>query len=449
VEGRGGAAVVAARNCIACGKGGHTMETCRMLMQYEPTQRGQIAEVLQEQRQELEKFRLVSSVAMKATTLANSANRVPLRNQRRRLWDLGSNRNVTDESRASSIREEGTMVMGLGGKIRLKKVGLVNVLPGHAPLKTLVSDNVELDILAPLVLLNEEELNRELQLSMEIPHAACNEHELLLFSNVNGEKKLLCRIPEGEVIEGLFIDQQPADCHAQHASLAMPVTSASGGRDIFEAIAAEGYVRALVAEAAVDNGTRHWTEDEYQLLHAACVHMLTPPESLDGVDATAIDMVEVELDQPNANAGGIGATTCQTAFWKLHSDRLAHASVSTMRMIKHHNAIPGIPWDKIEFPDEDWKCSICLRAKAAQRAFQRPAPLRAQAYHTGQYLSTDLIGKFEISDMILDLVFFLTLICHFSGYLWLRPLQNKGQASAELISLLKFINKKWGVEKLR
>jgi hypothetical protein len=112
VEGRGGAAVVAARNCIACGKGGHTMETCRMLRQYEPSQREQIAEVLQKQRQELEKFRLVSSVAMKATTLANSANRVPLRNQRRRLWDLGSNRNVTDESRASSIREEGTVVMG-------------------------------------------------------------------------------------------------------------------------------------------------------------------------------------------------------------------------------------------------------------------------------------------------------------------------------------------------
>ena len=81
--------------------------------------------------------------------------------------------------------------------------------------------------------------------------------------------------------------------------------------------------------------------------------MLTPPESPDGVDATAIDMVEVELDQPNANAGGIGAATCQTTFWKLHSDRLAHARVSTVRMIKQHNAIPGIPWDKIEFPDED------------------------------------------------------------------------------------------------
>ena len=126
-------------------------------------------------------------------------------------------------------------------------------------------------------------------------------------------------------------------------------------------------------------------------------------------------MVEVEVDQPNANAGGSGAATCQAAFWKLHSNRLAHASVSTMRIIKQHNAIPGIQWYKIEFPDEDWKCSICLRAKAAQRAFQRPAPLRAQAYHTGQYLSTDLIGKFEISDMILDLVFFLTLICHFRG----------------------------------
>jgi hypothetical protein len=67
-------------------------------------------------------------------------------------------------------------------------VGLFNVLPGYAPLKTLVSDNVELDILAPLVMLNEEELNRELQSSMEIPHAACHEHELLHFSNVNGEK---------------------------------------------------------------------------------------------------------------------------------------------------------------------------------------------------------------------------------------------------------------------
>ncbi len=112
----------------------------------------------------------------------------------------------------------------------------------------------------------------------------------------------------------MFIDQQPADCHAQHASLAMPVTSASGGRAIFEAITAEGYVRALIAEAAVDNGTRHWTEDEYQLLHAACVHMLTPPKPPDGVDATAIDMVEVESDQPNANAGGIGAATCQQHF---------------------------------------------------------------------------------------------------------------------------------------
>ena len=35
-------------------------------------------------------------------------------------------------------------------------------------------------------------------------------------------------------------------------------------------------------------------------------------------------------------------------------------------------------------------------------------------------------------------------MCHFSGYLWLRPLQHKGQAADELISLLRFIDKKWG-----
>ncbi len=93
-----------------------------------------------------------------------------------------------------------------------------------------MSDNVELDILAPLVMLNEEELKRELNLSMEIPHAECHKHELLFFSSVNGEQKLLHRIPECEVIEGLFIDQQPVACHAQHESIDMPVTSASGDR---------------------------------------------------------------------------------------------------------------------------------------------------------------------------------------------------------------------------
>ncbi len=77
--------------------------------------------------------------------------------------------------------------------MRLKKGGLVNALPGYAPLKMLISDNVELDKLAPLVMLNEEELNMELQLSMAIPHATRHEHELLLFSTVNG-KTQPCRI---------------------------------------------------------------------------------------------------------------------------------------------------------------------------------------------------------------------------------------------------------------
>jgi hypothetical protein len=70
-----------------------------MVMQYEPIQRGQIAEGMQKQHPECEKYRWVSSVAMKATTWTKSANSLPLRNQRRRLWDLGSNRNVTDEQR--------------------------------------------------------------------------------------------------------------------------------------------------------------------------------------------------------------------------------------------------------------------------------------------------------------------------------------------------------------
>ncbi len=69
-----------------------------MLMQCEPTPRGQIAEGLQKQPREWEQYRLVSSVAMKATILTKSANNLPLRNRRRRLWDLGSNRNVTDET---------------------------------------------------------------------------------------------------------------------------------------------------------------------------------------------------------------------------------------------------------------------------------------------------------------------------------------------------------------
>jgi hypothetical protein len=90
-------------------------------------------------------------------------------------------------------------------------------------------------------------------------------------------------------------------------------------------------------------------------MYAACVKMLTPPDGVGDVEvdaknftATAIDTVEVELHQQNAHAGGSSSTTCQAAFWKLHSDRLAHASVSTMRMIKPYNGNPGIPWDKIE-----------------------------------------------------------------------------------------------------
>jgi hypothetical protein len=115
-----------------------------------------------------------------------------------------------------------------------------------------------------------------------------------------------------------------------------------------------------------------------------------------------------------------------------------------MKIVKRFNTMEGIPWSQIEFPPDTWCCSVCLRAKAARKNFQRPIPPRAKAYRPAQILSTDLIGKFEISDIFLDLVFFLTLVCHFSGYLWLRPLQHKGQAADELISLLRFIDKKWG-----
>ncbi len=104
VEGRGVAASVAARNCIACRNGGRIMETCRMLMQYKPSHRGQIAERVQKQREDWANYRLVSSMSMKATTLTKSANSLLLCNQCRRVWDLGSNRNVRDGSRASNIR---------------------------------------------------------------------------------------------------------------------------------------------------------------------------------------------------------------------------------------------------------------------------------------------------------------------------------------------------------
>ncbi len=106
------------------------------------------------------------------------------------------------------------------------------------------------------------------------------------------------------MIEGLYIDQQPLACHAQPEPIAMPMTSASGGIALFEAIAADAHVRTLMAEAVVDDGTCHWTADEFQLMHAACVQMLTPPEG-EAVD----DADMVELDQPNANAGGSGAAS--------------------------------------------------------------------------------------------------------------------------------------------
>ena len=347
----GGAGAAAPSSCVACGNAGHTMETCRRLTAYEPAQRKQIAETWQKNRMDLEKFKRVRSVVMSASAGIQAANSSS-RHTRRRLWDLGANRNVTDKRCATNIQDEETVVLGVGEKMRLKKVGRVNVLPGHVPLKTLVTENSEMDILAPLVLINEEEINASLSLSMEIPHAVCHEHELLLFSNVNGEKKLLHRIREGEVIEGLFIDQQPAICHAQHGPIAMLAASTSGGGSILAAIAAEAHVRALIAEAAMDNGTRNWTTDEYQLMHAACVQMLTPPEGDDDYESqsdASIDIVEAE--QPNdANTGGSGSATCQEAFYKLHSDRLAHASVSTMRLIKQHDAIPGIPWGEIVFP---------------------------------------------------------------------------------------------------
>ena len=71
----------------------------------------------------------------------------------------------------------------------------------------------------------------------------------------------------------------------------------SEGESILAAIAAEAHVRALIAEAAMDNGTRNWTTDEYQLMHAACVQMLTPPEGDDDYESqsdASIDIVEAE-----------------------------------------------------------------------------------------------------------------------------------------------------------
>ena len=48
----------------------------------------------------------------------------------------------------------------------MKKLGRAEALSGYAPLKTLVSEHSDLDILAPLVLMNEEEINAELHVSI-------------------------------------------------------------------------------------------------------------------------------------------------------------------------------------------------------------------------------------------------------------------------------------------
>ena len=134
---------------------------------------------------------------------------------------------------------------------------------------------------------------------------------------------------------------------------------------------------------------------------------------------------------------------CQAQFYDAH-ERTSHASVKVMKLIKKYNTIKGIDWKQIEFPNSEWKCDFCLRAKMARRPFLRKAPLRAQATRVAQKLSGDLLGKYPFSDTVMDLQHYLTVVCHYSSYLWVRPLDSKAQAYDELSSLLLLLDKKYG-----
>jgi hypothetical protein len=103
---------------------------------------------------------------------------------------------------------------------------------------------------------------------------------------------------------------------------------------------------------------------------------------------------------------------CQAQFYDAH-ERTSHASVKVMKLIKKYNTIKGIDWKQIEFPNSEWKCDFCLRAKMARRPFLRKAPLRAQATRVAQRLSGDLLGKYPFSDTVMDLQHYLTVVCHY------------------------------------
>ena len=86
----------------------------------------------------------------------------------------------------------------------------------------------------------------------------------------------------------------------------------------------------------------------------------------------------------------------------------------------------------------------------ARRPFLRKAPLRAQATRVAQKLSGDLLGKYNFSDVVMDMLHYLTVVCHYSSYLWVRPLDSKAQTFEELASLLRMLEKKYGgVESFR
>ena len=429
-----------------------------------------------------------------------------------RLFDLGANANVTRSCFVSNIRElqHRVKLRGIGPKeMWLTHSGTIAPFPQHPSLQlgTYVCDAITFNILAPITLLQDQKIREEWGVGLHVPHADSMAQRLIL-SATKKDGLILLDLPVGKHVSGLFVDEIPSitkfSCTAEaHAKLndRVKVTPASCNA----LIAAMQPARTLSTNDTTDScplpdhgqpltddtkqsitceqeeeednpcakgETKASEEDNplfYQLLSlaAACEAPTASDEDFNNLTALCMDVFafandiddeeDIDEDLPESIIDDDPVTAplkpeqrrCQDFFYEAH-ERLGHASVKVMKLIRKYKSINGIEWNKIKFPDSEWKCDFCLRAKMARRPFLRKAPLRAQATRVAQKLSGDLLGKYNFSDVVMDLLHYLTVVCHYSSYLWVRPLDSKAQTFEELASLLRMLEKKYGgVESFR
>ena len=360
--------------------------------------------------------------------------------ERARLHDLGADQcAVSPATVVSDVRPTLATAAGIGGTCKMEQEAtLVVIADPRVEVSTLIlpasgpGSSLPFDILSVGDILNQRST-----LGVYIEPAPAGQHVLEYKDNGH----VVLSVPESSVHPALFIDRGgETDRRALTVPSSDPLTMSCNRGVCTDS-------RPANAPAGESGHDEEVEDEEEEWLVAVLCNMLAITSSEAGTQSVMCPC-SVDANGEHHCGSDMAFNARYAAFLEKHED-LGHASLQKMKKVRKTGRIKGLNWDGVEFPPDAWKCQTCMKARAAIKAHHKPAPARSKATRFAQTISSDSMGKFEVSDEELDYLFAQMMIDHYSNYIIAIPLEHKGQVAVEVVHELAMINKTDPVETFR